>query len=302
MRTSLSQQIQTALMFMDVSSRKLSDAQQRAVSGKRINKSSDDVSGTNASLGLRTSISSVDQYSNNIQVGKPFLDVTMNSINQLAGVMRTVRTIAVAASNEDFTGTTKDTYVQQLNGILANMEDIANTKHTDMYIFSGGKTDQPAVLDTSGTYSFNGDTTQRKTKVLSWVTVPINVSGGSLFNFDGHLGAGSTDTFSVVKQLRDMIQSGDSAGVSNQIKQIDQQYDNLLSIEAEVGAASSRMDAAQSSLADTKIRLQQMLSDIEDVDLPMAIVDLKTQENVYQTALNITNRMLELSLASTSSR
>jgi len=285
---------------MDVSSRKLSEAQQRAITGKRISKASDDVSGTNASLGLRTSISSVDQYSNNIMVSKPFVDVTMNSINQMANAMQRVRTIAVAGATEDFSGSAKDTYVQELNDILTTMEDMANTKHTDMYVFSGAKTDQPAIVNTSGTYSYNGDTTQRKAKVLSWVTMPINVNGSALFNFDGHIGAGSTDTFTAISQLRDMIQSGDSAAISGQIKEIDKHYDNLLSHEAQVGAWASRIDSAQSSLADTKVRLQQMLSDIEDIDLPTAIIDLKTQENVYQAALSITNRMLELSLASTS--
>ncbi len=297
MRTSLSQQIQTALMFVDVSSRKLSEAQQRAVSGKKITKASDDVPGTNSSLGIRTSLSSVEQYSNNIQVGRPFLDVTMKSISQMANVMQRVRTIAVAASTEDFSGQTTDTYVQELNSILDGMEDIANTKHTDIYVFSGGRTEQPAILNTAGTYTFDGDATQRKAKVLSWVWVPTNVSGSSLLNFDGHLGAGSTDIFSAVRSLRDMIQARDRTAVSNHIEQIDKHYDNLLSHQAQVGAWAARMDSAKSSLSDSKVRLQQMLSDIEDIDLPTAIVDLKAQENVYQAALGITNRMLELSLA-----
>ena len=58
------------------------------------------------------------------------------------------------------------------------------------------------------------------------------------------------------------------------------------------------MDKAQSTLSDTSTRLKQMLSDTEDVDLPSAVIDLKTQENVYQTALSVSGEILNLSLAS----
>ena len=60
------------------------------------------------------------------------------------------------------------------------------------------------------------------------------------------------------------------------------------------------MDRAKEVLADSRVRLQEMLSDTEDIDLSKAVVELKSQENIYQAALLISSRMLDLSLASVS--
>ena len=86
--------------------------------------------------------------------------------------------------------------------------------------------------------------------------------------------------------------------ISAQLTNIDKNYDNVLSCQAQVGSWQSRMENTQTTLTDTGDRLKQMLSDTEDIDLPTAVVNLQSQENVYQTALSITSRMLNLSLAS----
>ena len=49
---------------------------------------------------------------------------------------------------------------------------------------------------------------------------------------------------------------------------------------------------------DTKLSLQHLLSNEEDIDLPTAVLQMQAQENVYQAALGVSSRILNLSLAS----
>ena len=42
-----------------------------------------------------------------------------------------------------------------------------------------------------------------------------------------------------------------------------------------------------------------LLSDVEDIDLPSAVIELQTQENIYQAALAINLRVMNMSLLST---
>ena len=300
MRTSLSQQIQGQMLYLDLASTRLVDAQLRAISGKRIMKPSDDVPGTNRALRLRTAISNVDQFTNNIEVTEPLLGATQSTIADLVSAARSVRDIAVAAGAPDYTGGARDAAVAELNDILGQMQDIANTKHLDQYVFSGTATETAPLVPQAGPspYAYAGNSGTRRTQVLSWVGLPVNIPGDKLFNFDGGAGAGSTDLFTMVAQLRDAIKTGNTSQVSSQITNIDANLDNLLSCGAQVGSWAARMDKAKNVLADTNVRLQEMLSDTEDIDLPRAIVELKSQENVYQTALAISSRMLGLSLAS----
>ncbi len=300
MRSSLSQQIQSSLMFTNIASQRLIEAQNHAVSGKRILRPSDDVPGTNRALSLRSAISTVDQLTNNIVVSKPMLNATQAALSDLISVVREVRNIAVSAGNAANTDTAREAYAKQLDAILAKMADIANTKHTDQFLFSGTATNVPAVQQQTGTppYVYVGNSGTRHTQVLSWVSLPVNIPGEQLFNFDGSAGAGTTDMFTMVVQLKDKILNGSCNDVSGELDNIDKNLDNLLANTARVGSWVARMESAKDVLGDTKIRLQEMLSDTEDIDLPEAIVKLKTQENVYQTALAITSRMLDLSLAS----
>jgi flagellar hook-associated protein 3 FlgL len=59
------------------------------------------------------------------------------------------------------------------------------------------------------------------------------------------------------------------------------------------------MDDARSLLQDTKSTMMGLLSDVEDIDLPSAVIELQTQENIYQAALAINLRVMNMSLLST---
>ncbi|MCE5199443.1 MAG: flagellar hook-associated protein FlgL [Armatimonadota bacterium] len=302
MRTSLSQQIQNALMYTSTASNKLTEAQTHAVSGKRIIRPSDDVPGTNKALSLRSAINTVDQFANNITVSTPLLDATQNALQDMVNAVKLVRSKAETAAKPDVTGSEKQTTLQELDDILAQMVDIANTKHTDQYIFSGTATDTPAVqVAADGTYTYDGNSGQRSTQVLSWVSLKVNVPGNTAFNFDGSAGAGTTDLFTMVTQLKSAVKSGDVKTISAQLTNIDANLDNLLSNTAKVGSWAARMEASSGTLDDMDTRLQEMLSDTEDIDLAEAVVQLKTQENVYQAALAVTSRIMNLSLASMNS-
>jgi flagellar hook-associated protein 3 FlgL len=221
-----------------------------------------------------------------------------------------IRRITVAAANEDYSGSADATYIAQLDEIMKQMVDIANTKHGDEYVFSGTSTQVPPIQVNPGPapdpaiqpYIYAGNQGVRTTQVLSWVSLPVNIPGCEVFNFDmgsgTPAGADTTDLFTMVKQLRDSIVSKDRVEISSQLSNIDKNLSNVLSNQAQMGSWISRMEGAKTTLADTNIRLREMLSDTEDIDLTEAVVELKSQENVYQTALSITSRMLDLSLAS----
>lgn len=299
MRTSMTQQIQAALIYTDNASSRLLDAQSHTVSGKRIMKPSDDVPGTNRALSLRSAINTTEQYTNNIVVTKPRVTATEAALSDMADAVKAVRNVALKAADTEFTQGTRDACVSELNDILRQMADIANTKHLDQFIFSGTATDGPAVQQQAdGSYQYAGDLGVKTTQVLSWVSLPVNIPGSKVFNFDLSAGADTTDVFTMVQQLADAIKTGTPEDVSAQLDNIDANLDNLLSCTAQVGSWSARMDRSNEVLSDTTIRLKEMLSDTEDVDVTSAVVELKTQENVYQTALAVTSRMLDLSLAS----
>ncbi|MCE5323119.1 flagellar hook-associated protein FlgL [bacterium] len=298
MRTSLSQQIQNALIYTNDASQALIEAQRQAVSGKRINSPSDDVPGTSKAMSLRSAISTTEQYADNVSVNQPLLETTDSTLQSLVDIVQSIRDIAVDAAETDMADT-ESTFISELESSLSQLVDLANTKHADQYIFSGTASDTQTITQAAdGTYVYDGNDGIRTTKVQSWVSLQVNIPGSTVFNFDGSAGAGSTDLFTMVTQLEDAIKSGNVTSISDQLDNIDANLNNLLSCEAQVGSWEARIENASSTLEETQDRLETMLSDVEDIDLAEAVVNLKTQENVYQTALSVTSQIMDISLAS----
>ncbi len=300
MRLSLSQQVQNSLIHLNSASLRLAAAQNRAASGKRILRGSDDVPGTDRALSFRSAISTLEQLSDNTTVAKPLLQVTDKALDDLSRAIRSVRDIAVAAASSLVTDSARNAYALQLDDILNEMEDTANTRFMDQYVFSGTASDSPAVVAQAGPppYAYDGNSGMRRTQILSGVTVALNIPGDRVFNLDGQAGGGTTDVFTMVTQLRDAIANGSVSEVSAQIENIDGNLDNVLANRSRVGSWMMRLERAQEVLTDTKLRLREMLSNTEDIDLPTAVVEMQAQENVYQAALGVSSRILNLSLAS----
>ncbi len=290
MRVSLSQQMQSCLSYIDSASTKLQDAQDRAASGKQILRASDDIAGTDRALSLQSAISTTTQYTNNINVNQPLVNTTQDALSQMVSCVQSIRTTALAAAS-DSSGTASATYASQLDDDLSQLQDVANTQYLGCYIFSGTATNTAPLQASTGAQPFTyvGDTNVRQTQVMSGIDLPTNIPGSQVFNFDGSGGAGSTDLFTMVTQLKTAIQSGNTASISAQVSNIDSNLNNLLSCSAQVGSWSDRMTSATSVLSSTNDQLQQMLSNTEDVDLAQASIDLQTQQNVYQAALSVSS-------------
>ena len=143
-------------MFTNTASQKVMDAQNHAASGKRIMKPSDDVPGTNRALTLEISINTVNQFADNVTVSKPLVDATEGALGNMAQVIHSIRDLAVQAANVDYTGNAASTYVAQLDGLMGQLVDIANTQFGDQYIFGGTATSTPPVQTTPGPYRIPG--------------------------------------------------------------------------------------------------------------------------------------------------
>jgi len=65
---------------------------------------------------------------------------------------------------------------------------------------------------------------------------------------------------------------------------------------AEIGGRQTRVDKAKDTLAVGANALEAQRSNLEDVDLSKVLLDLKTQDVNYQTAIAVTARVLQPTL------
>lgn len=296
MRTTLNLQVQNSLSNIQDVSQKLSDSSTRVSTGKNILRASDDVSGTQQSLSLRSSISNISQLSDNTDIADSVLGITDSALGDIYDAILSVQSIAQKAASD--TSSDASSYITQLDGIMSQLSDLANTQYSNQYIFSGTAIDQPAVTESSGTYTYTGNTGSRNVQILTSVSIPVNVSGSTVFNFDGSAGDGTTDVFTMITDLETAINSGDKTEISNQLTNINDNMNNVLTCRSKIGTLEQRVEQAQSILSNSSTNLEQLLSDTEDADMAQALVDFQTQMNVYQAATSVSSLVMKTSMAS----
>lgn len=284
---------------ISASSESLLKAQNISSTGKRIQKPSDDVSGTGHALRLQSSISDIDQFKSNCTVATGSLSAASSALTSIVSSLQNVRTLTAQAANSTLSDSARSGIAQQLDQISAALAQIGNTKDSETYIFSGTKTTVPAIAaDTSGTapYAYNGNSTSIDMQIGPGATIATNVTANQIFNIGGCAVSGTDDVFSMIAKIRDQVTSGDTAGLSSSLSAIDANLNNVSNLQTRVGSAVNRVTSMSTSLSTMKTSLSDLLSKTTDADYTQAVIDLKTQENIYEAATSTASSVLQLSL------
>ena len=114
---------------------------------------------------------------------------------------------------------------------------------------------------------------------------------------------GTFDVFTTLAELRDALanESGlDDNSVRDRIGsllgEIDRAHDAVLDGLRELGFRSASMDVLQNRVQGQRVARTESLSRIEDTDIAESILELQRQDLSYQTALQVSARVLQTSL------
>jgi flagellar hook-associated protein 3 FlgL len=263
--------------------------QNQLASGKRFERPSQDVAGMDRSMRTRSALSNRLQEARNAEDARQWIDLADGNLQTVSSLLQRARELVVSAGSPA-NQTAKDAIANEILSIRDEMVGIANDKSQGHSLFAGTlPTDAVTLVGGVWTYTGNGDKIGRRLSAES--SVAINVTGDDVFGFN----AGS-DTFSVLEQAAAAIRAGDVAGTEASIAAIDGSLDHVLEGLAELGTAGSRVEQARVTQQRDIGSLEQMLSDIEDIDLAETIMDMQLQEVAYQSALHASSRAFSPSL------
>jgi flagellar hook-associated protein 3 FlgL len=262
--------------------------QQQISSGKLINRPSDSPTGTVTSLQLRGEVRATQQYSRNADDGLGWLGMIQDKLGDSSSQILRVRDLTVQALNSTSTDQgSRDALAAEIDNIRASLVGEANTKYMGRPVF-GGTTSGDVAYDASGNY--RGDAGQTTRTVGANSKVRIETTGPEAF------GTGSTQLFQVLSDISRDIQANDTSTLGDDLTNLDTAHDLLKSTLSDVGARYNRVTQMKQSSEDHLLSVSSQLSDIEDVDLPKAIMDLQIQQTSYQAALAATAKVLQPSL------
>jgi flagellar hook-associated protein 3 FlgL len=263
---------------------KLESLQEQISSNRAINRPSDSPVGTVAALRLRAELGRNEQINRNLDDATAWLSTADDTLTSVVDQINRVRDLALQASNGALGQTERDAIAAEIGKVKETLIGLANTKYLDRAVFAG--TADGLAYDTNG--AFIGQAASIERTIAPGVRVQINLNGETVF------GSGAADLFTVVTNLGAAVSAG--TGIDAELTNLDASTNTVQQNLAEVGARMKRITTMQDRASAGAITLKQNLSQVEDVDLPQVIMEMRIQETAYQAALQTTAQVIQPSL------
>lgn len=271
--------------------------------GKRIIKPSDDPTGSRRAMSLRSSMKAQEQFLSNISDAKGWLN---NADSQLASAterLDRVRQLTVDASSMT-EPQERQAIATEIREIRGELQAIANTKHMGRPLFGGYAAGDAVTYDEAATppYAATGADEAVTRRVSDSETVTVNVTAHDWLGFDE---AVSTDpdtgadqnTLAFLDRLAQDISDGAMGpDVSEELAGVDAALERVASSRSDIGAATNRVESAESRATSLQLTQRTELSDVEDVDIAEGVMELQVQESAYQATLQALAKALPPSL------
>lgn len=194
-------------------------------------------------------------------------------LQKKGSITQSTGAVGTATVGGTYTGTGYTNYDVRIDGVNGTNQVTGASYSTD-----GGNTWNPAVGFTAGSPS---------TATLSnGVTLSIASAAGNTVNgtYSFHVPTGASN-------------GPDTSWVSNvALSYIDTAHNAQLKVHTELGARMATYEMAKNMLENNSVIITKDISLNEDLDLPAAIIDQKTSENVYKAALAIGAKLMPVSL------
>ena len=267
---------------------RLAKVQEQISTGRVLNRPSDSPTQTTAAMRMRSSIADQTQYVRNAEDGIGWLGIVDQTLGGMTDQVRRARELGLQGAS---TGTTSQTAREALATEVEQIRDglvaAGNTTYLGRPVF-GGVTSGATAFDPAG--AFVGVPGEVNRTVADGVKVRIDVLGTDV------VGANGASLFDDLDDLVVALRTGDTTGIRTGLSALEGRLEDLGSVRATVGARYARVEGAAQRGRDAVLDLSTSLSEVENTDLPRALVDLKMQEVAYQAALAATSRVMQPSL------
>ncbi len=271
----------TAQLFRQTE--QMAKTQEKIITGKRINRPSDDPSGISSTLSYRKTISGLEQYNENIKNAKLHIDTVDNVLGMVGDLLREAKEIAY--------DTAPDMRAEMAVEVAALREQVLQMTGYQLdgkYIFNGDTTDTAPY--TSAPWTYGGDTGTKDAVIGQNMSVNITADGSAIFGPNGN------NVFDILDRLETALNTDNAPAVEAEISELDTAVDRINNVRAQNAGIYKRLEATENHYSYFKVNVEEMLSKTEDADIAEAIIDFQVQKTTYESTLATSSMVLQKSL------
>ena len=289
---------QMTLAGIETSLDRLDTTQQELSTGKSINEPSDNPSGTALTLSLNTQLSNLNSYSSQVTDGTGWSQASTSALSDITNAVQRIQELTTEAANGTQTTADMQASAQEVNQLIDEIKQDANTQYNGQYVFSGTATStQPYASGSNDSYAGNAGQVTR--------TIGPNTTLAVNANLQSVLGTGQTVSgqpagdgllLNTLRNVADAMQSGNSSAVNSQMSALTTNLNSLTGLSANVGAIQDRLQMASSRIETMQTSDTQVLSNTQDADMASTEISYSTQQAALTAALQAGASIVQQSL------
>lgn len=264
------------------------EAAERAASGLKLNKPSDDPVGASYVSAVKNTLEQAGTYRKNISLVRSDTELAEGAIAQAVELLNQGREAAMTGANDSLGSSDRAAIANQVAALRDQLIGLSNTRGSAGYLFSGNKTDTPAFAD-DGTYQ--GDDGVRRLETGPGTIMDASVNGQNIF-----AAPSGVNVFTTLDNLEAALRSNDGTQISAQLTTLDQALSQLNQSRSETGLLVNRMDTADATLEQSELGLTKRKADITDADAFETISKMSQLGTALQQALAVARTTLNTSL------
>jgi flagellar hook-associated protein 3 FlgL len=277
---------------------------------KRVIKPSDDPVASSQILSLSNQIITNDQYQNNIETAKMWTNITDSALRSANEVWMRVSELAVSSADGTKSPSDLQSMAEEVEQLLENLVQIGNTSNAGKYIFSGSKTSSPAFTTEEDSNTgkitgvfYQGNSFSREIKTSEKGSTAINSLGsnagqgnktGTFIDSNQNLNA-----FNTLINLRERLLNNNIVGFSQPdgiLEQVNSISKNFTQAQVEIGGAQQVLELDRNLMIEQNANVQEFLSEVGELDIAAAIMELNNAQNTYEASLAAAGRITQKGL------
>lgn len=230
---------------------------EKAASGKRVNRSSDDPASLALANGIKSEIFALAEGSRNVQQSVQMLQVAEGSLSQISAIIRRMQSLSTQSATSTFTDDNRPGINSEFQVLKNEIDRIA-----EFTTYNGIQ-----LLDTDNEFTIQVGPSETSNDVSRIVIGNMRATGPQL-----NISPAAIDTFPNAQKAMDLLEEA-------QLK--------VLSGRNRIAAFQNRLELSVTTTASIRVRMQNAESSVRDADIVQTLSSLTQSQIMAQTAISL---------------
>jgi flagellar hook-associated protein 3 FlgL len=258
--------------------------------GKRVNQPSDDPAAAALYSGNVATESRIDQYLQSVGSLQTLFQTADSSLGSVVTALNQAISLGTEAANGTLSQSDLQVIEQNVQGVLNQVVQLANTSYHGTYIFAGTASTTTPFTVNGSTVTYNGNSGLNTVTIADGRTMQSNLPGDQIFQKSG------SDVMGSLEQLLTAIQSGDTTAIGQATTDVGTALRYVSTQRAFYGNGLNELTGDQNTLNQQTLNLKTQDNTLVGVDMAKAATDLSQSQVAYQSTLAAASKILQQTL------